>query len=175
MLNKNQYGMIGDFLIVTTTIIAIGFTSYMVYSANKAPAKTLIDSVENDVEKTVVEYPSLYKQYNLPEYLDAEIIILPEEGKTLDDGLNIVAKSIDDVTKVGNFYEKAFGELAGWTYSPPMAASKTLYIAKAVKTADDLTFQLTITNSQTAPTYASVSLNNLTQWAGRLPELLNEK
>lgn len=143
MLNKNQNGIIGDFFIATAMIVAIGFAGYMIYSANKPP----VNDQENTagIEKHVIPYPELYKQYNLPEYPDAEITNIGQENESLENGISLTAKTIDEVNKVGEFYAEAFAKLDGWKYTPPIATSETLYGAEAIKADENLVYELTIT------------------------------
>lgn len=135
--------MIGDFFVVTAMIVAVGFTGYMIYSANKSPSD--VKSSTNEViEEVAVEHPELYKQYKLPEYPEGEVTYISEPTDSIEEGLNITLKTIDSVNSVGDYYEAEFAKLSGWSYTPPVAASQTLYVAEARNGAENLTYQLTI-------------------------------
>lgn len=135
--------MVGDFFIVTAMIVAVGFTGYMIFSATRPQSDEKSDTSES-VEEAEVEHPELYRQYNLPEYPNGEVSYISEPADSIEDGLDITLRTIDNVNTVGQFYEDAFAKLSGWSYTPPRAASQTLYVSEAVNRSENLVYQLTI-------------------------------
>ena len=140
---NDQSGMIGDFLIAVATLVAVGFAGYMIYDANRPPANARQEQNQSTTvsHEDKINYPEAYKQYSLPEYPEAKVVTADQTDETT----KIVLETTDDITKAGEFYEKAFGALREWTYTPPITSSKSLYGARATKNDEHLVYELTIT------------------------------
>ncbi|MFH1508560.1 MAG: hypothetical protein ABIE68_00060 [bacterium] len=154
MTNKNQIGALPAIVAVIVAIFVVGggIAAYYYVQNNQTEIE---DSLENDEladdyqahldeeENAVLDYPDLYRDYDLPEYADGELTDIGRQQTSLRDGLKITLESmVDNAITIGSYYETAMSAL-GYTYTPPAHPSEQLWGATFTK--DDLTYQVMVT------------------------------
>lgn len=63
--------------------------------------------------KDVTEYPSQFKQADIPEYPDGEVTSGQEGSASVDEGISVIVSTPDDLSKVAKFYEEQLTK-RGW-------------------------------------------------------------
>ena len=162
-MKLNQKGIISVVIIGLVLVLAIGAVVYKVAFNEDGTVDTTntdtnaTNSLSNP-DATAEGYPTLYQQYNLPEYPGATLDYDGRTADNLSDGISLRLTTPDDVLDVGAFYASAFASLPGWTYTPPNFSNNILYGATANKANENLRFQLTVTK---LPDHTQISISFL--------------
>lgn len=148
-IKEDERGSLAEIALAIIFVASLLFAGYKIYDMNKsagASAKTNTNTAGQQASEDKLDYPETYKRYKLPEYPAAKLVrVKSPQGSQAGELLNLTLETTKDVNEAGRFYENAFANLSNWKFIPPKTHSPTLYLAKAVDTSEDLTFQLTIT------------------------------
>ncbi len=95
-------------IVITTIALGVSFgvfgivIYYQFYNQRNPASYTPPPAVSQ-----ISEYPDTYKQAKLPEYPNAEITSSGQKTATLNDGINVIVRTYDDIPTVASFYDKA--------------------------------------------------------------------
>lgn len=153
MTNKKQLGALPAIVAVIVAIFVVGggIAAYYYVQNNQTEIE---DSLANDdladdyqahldeEENAVLDYPDLYRDYDLPEYSDGDLTDIGRQQTSLTDGLKITLESDQDALTIGSYYETEMTAL-GYSFTPPPHPTAQLWGATFAK--DDLTYQVIAT------------------------------
>ncbi|HRY82693.1 MAG TPA: hypothetical protein P5232_03260 [Candidatus Moranbacteria bacterium] len=90
-----------------------------------------------------VDYPELYKSENLPQYKDASLAQIINNGPTLKEGVLLRLESAKDVKTIATYYDEQMKAL-GWTMPAVNTPTETSYATQYNK--GDKYVQMTVSN-----------------------------
>jgi len=169
---SNNKGFVSIVVLLAVTLVIAGGVYFIVFTGEDEDGDTVgettsvtqdqVDEATADSEVLLNDgdYPALYTQYGLPEYPGATLTYDGRTADNLSDGISLILTTQDDPLTVGAFFENAFASLTDWDFTPPNFSNETLYVASAVKTDENLRYQVTATQ---LPDYTQISISFLEQ------------
>lgn len=96
---------------------------------------------QQEAANAQLDYPDLYRQYDLPEYPNGELTSIGRQQTSLSDGLKLMLDSDQNPLAIGQYYENEMTAL-GWSYTPPPHPTAKLWGTTFQK--DGLTYQIIV-------------------------------